>query len=156
MSPCSTCRRSARASAAFCRAVVRAERLMPSELGANVEGSRSSALFPHRGHAGALPERTNASNSCEQPRHRKSKSGMTVRRQLNAVSLPACQNAAIHMRRVLAVLVLCSTVAGCLAREPPPAREVRGHLVERTRTSMGSDVHFTAWTADEPAALAAF
>ena len=60
------------------------------------------------------------------------------------------------MRRVIALLVLCSPVAGCLSREPPAAAEVRGHLVERTRTSMGSDVHFTAWTADEPAALAAF
>src|SRR4051794_30864036 len=36
-----------------------------------------------------------------------------------------------------------------VAADPP-------HLVERTATSMGSELQLTAWTADEPTALSAF
>ena len=54
------------------------------------------------------------------------------------------------------LLVLCACIAalsGCNAEAPQVAA---GGIVERSRVSMGSEVHVTAWTADEPAALAAF
>ena len=40
--------------------------------------------------------------------------------------------------------------------EPPASGTASAHIVERARPEMGSDLRLTAWTADEPAALAAF
>jgi FAD:protein FMN transferase len=58
------------------------------------------------------------------------------------------------MRRCLA-LVLLTTIAAC--SPAPSGVEARsGGLVERARVSMGSELRLTAWTADEPRALAAF
>jgi FAD:protein FMN transferase len=58
------------------------------------------------------------------------------------------------MSRALVIVACLAALSGCRADTPPPAAEAA--LVERSRVSMGSEVHFTAWTADEPAALAAF
>jgi thiamine biosynthesis lipoprotein len=48
-------------------------------------------------------------------------------------------------------MVCALTVGACSATSTPAAR-----LVERSRVSMGTEVHVTAWTADETAALSAF
>jgi thiamine biosynthesis lipoprotein len=52
------------------------------------------------------------------------------------------------------MLTLAAAVTACGGATAPPAAEAG--LVERSRVSMGSEVHFTAWTADEAAAVAAF
>ena len=57
------------------------------------------------------------------------------------------------MTRLLVLCACIAAVSGCSAEVPQVAA---GEIVERTRVSMGSEVHVTAWTADEPAALAAF
>jgi thiamine biosynthesis lipoprotein len=57
------------------------------------------------------------------------------------------------MSRVLVVLV-CASLGGCGTDRVPPDTEAG--IVERSRASMGSEVHLTAWTADEPGALSAF
>jgi len=55
----------------------------------------------------------------------------------------------------ISVLVACALVlAGCSSGTEPQITPAT--IVERSRVSMGSEVHLTAWTADEPAALAAF
>ena len=58
------------------------------------------------------------------------------------------------MSRAL-VIVACIGLTGCRA-DTPPTNAVQGPLIERSRVSMGSEVHLTAWAADEPAALGAF
>ena len=58
------------------------------------------------------------------------------------------------MSRVL-VIVACIALSGCRA-DTPSTPAVQAALVERSRLSMGSEVHVSAWTADEPGALAAF
>jgi thiamine biosynthesis lipoprotein ApbE len=56
------------------------------------------------------------------------------------------------MRRALVIVGSLAALSGCRAdTSPAPAA-----IVERSRVSMGSEVHLTAWTSDEPAALAAF
>jgi thiamine biosynthesis lipoprotein len=54
------------------------------------------------------------------------------------------------------VLTLLASVAVATACSQPPPAARPSHLVERARTSMGSEVRLTAWTADEPTALEAF
>lgn len=49
------------------------------------------------------------------------------------------------------VPTVCALLVGCGDAGPPPAA-----TIERTRAAMGSDVHITAWAADETSALAAF
>jgi len=56
--------------------------------------------------------------------------------------------------RFAALLVLAIAVPACGGATAPPAGEAG--LVERSRVSMGSEVHFTAWTSDEAATAAAF
>jgi|SRR5688572_5095726 len=58
------------------------------------------------------------------------------------------------MSRAVVIIACVAVLSGCRA-DPPPAAAERA-LIERSRVSMGSEVHLTAWTADEPAALAAF
>jgi thiamine biosynthesis lipoprotein len=58
------------------------------------------------------------------------------------------------MSRALVIVACVTVLSGCGANSPPAAAE--SAIVERSRVSMGSEVHLTAWTADEPAALAAF
>src|SRR5689334_17863377 len=48
------------------------------------------------------------------------------------------------------LLLLALTACAKTPASPTP------HLVERTAASMGSELQLTAWTVDEPAALAAF
>src|SRR5436190_5906072 len=58
------------------------------------------------------------------------------------------------MQRKLAagfVLVLAIATACTQKADPPPSR-----LVQRAAPSMGTELRLSAWTADEPAALAAF
>lgn len=57
------------------------------------------------------------------------------------------------MTRTLPLLA-CVLLIGCRAGEPSPAAPA--DIVERSRVSMGSEVHITAWTADEKGALSAF
>jgi thiamine biosynthesis lipoprotein len=53
------------------------------------------------------------------------------------------------------ILVACAAaVSGCGADSAQPAAQAE--IVERSRVSMGSEVHLTAWTSDERAATAAF
>jgi thiamine biosynthesis lipoprotein len=59
------------------------------------------------------------------------------------------------MTRVLVLLACVSAMSGCRADNTPQASAEAG-LVERSRLSMGSEVHLTAWTADERGVLAAF
>src|SRR4030095_15574345 len=56
--------------------------------------------------------------------------------------------------RVSASLVCLLALSACVAAAPTPQEDPR--LVERSRVSMGTEVHVSAWTADEAAALAAF
>lgn len=58
------------------------------------------------------------------------------------------------MSRALVVVACLAAVSACRAHTPPAA--IESDIVERSRVSMGSEVHLTAWTRDEPAALAAF
>lgn len=58
------------------------------------------------------------------------------------------------MNRVGAILALTGAVA--CAGPTPDAPIGEAALVERSRVSMGSEVRLVAWTADEPAAIAAF
>jgi thiamine biosynthesis lipoprotein len=57
------------------------------------------------------------------------------------------------MNRFL-VICACALLSDCRADDRPPAAEAS--IVERSHVSMGSEVHLTAWTADERGALAAF
>jgi FAD:protein FMN transferase len=59
------------------------------------------------------------------------------------------------MNRLLVIVVSVAALSGCRAGSTPQQRAEAG-IVERSRTSMGSEIHLTAWTADERAALAAF
>jgi len=58
------------------------------------------------------------------------------------------------MTRALIIAACLAALGGCGKESAPPATEAG--IVERSRVSMGSEVHLTAWTSDEPAALAAF
>lgn len=55
---------------------------------------------------------------------------------------------------LIAIAILAATVASCSREtsEGPPSPR----LIERSHLAMGSEVKLTAWTADEPNALAAF
>jgi thiamine biosynthesis lipoprotein len=52
--------------------------------------------------------------------------------------------------------LLCLVAVLSIGCSRAPADVVEPHLVERTQPSMGAQARFTAWTADEPAALDAF
>ena len=62
----------------------------------------------------------------------------------------------------MAAVFICIAALGCGGNEPPPSQEPAApdssfaRLVTASRLSMGSSVNLTAWTADEPAARAAF
>jgi FAD:protein FMN transferase len=58
----------------------------------------------------------------------------------------------VNLRSSHVAAVACSALllAGCNAAAPPAAQ------VERARVAMGSELKLTAWTGDEPAAVAAF
>lgn len=58
------------------------------------------------------------------------------------------------MVRVLLLLACAAVSSGC-SRESP-SQAAPAEIVERSRVSMGSEVHLTAWTSDERAATAAF
>jgi thiamine biosynthesis lipoprotein len=58
------------------------------------------------------------------------------------------------MVRVLLLLACAAVSSGC-SRESP-SQAALAEIVERSRVSMGSEVHLTAWTSDERAAAAAF
>lgn len=58
------------------------------------------------------------------------------------------------MSRALIVIATVGILSGCRTDSAPQAAEAG--IVERSRVSMGSEVHLTAWTSDEPVALAAF
>jgi FAD:protein FMN transferase len=57
------------------------------------------------------------------------------------------------MRRAFVIVACVAALSGCRAESAPPAAP---EMVERSRVSMGSEVHLTAWTADERGALDAF
>jgi FAD:protein FMN transferase len=57
------------------------------------------------------------------------------------------------MSRAFVMVVCVAVLSGCRAESAPPAAP---EIVERSRVSMGSEVHLTAWTADERGALNAF
>lgn len=59
--------------------------------------------------------------------------------------------ASINAAMASAIVVLAAACAGRPAAERAPAR-----LVERARTSMGSELRLSAWTGDEAGALSAF
>jgi thiamine biosynthesis lipoprotein len=59
------------------------------------------------------------------------------------------------MRRVL-VMVACAAALGGCSTDSAPTKPAEAGIVERSRVSMGSEVHVTAWTADERGALDAF
>lgn len=59
-----------------------------------------------------------------------------------------------HLRFAV-VATLCALLASC-GQAPSSDRTPAGHLVERARLAMGSELRLTAWTPDEPAAIAAF
>ena len=56
--------------------------------------------------------------------------------------------------RVSVSLVCLIAVSACSGRTPAPT--VDAGLVDRSRVSMGTEVHISAWTADEAPTLAAF
>ena len=58
------------------------------------------------------------------------------------------------MTRVVVILACAAALGGCRAGDTPQAAQAE--IVERSRVSMGSEVHLTAWAADERGALAAF
>jgi FAD:protein FMN transferase len=58
------------------------------------------------------------------------------------------------MNRILVLVVCAGIVTACGSESAKKAADAE--IVERSRVSMGSEVHLTAWTADEPAAFAAF
>jgi FAD:protein FMN transferase len=59
------------------------------------------------------------------------------------------------MSRALVIVACVVALNGCKPGGTPQPAPAAG-IVERSRVSMGSAVHLTAWTADERAALAAF
>ena len=59
------------------------------------------------------------------------------------------------MNRALVMIACAAALSGCRAGSAPQQTAEAG-IVERSRVSMGSEVHLTAWTADERAATAAF
>jgi thiamine biosynthesis lipoprotein len=61
----------------------------------------------------------------------------------------------VDIARVIAVGGCIVALSGCHADDPRQSAASPA-IVERSRVSMGSEVHLTAWTADEPDALAAF
>jgi FAD:protein FMN transferase len=58
------------------------------------------------------------------------------------------------MTRALVLVACFAALPGCRADSAPP--DAPAEIVERSRVSMGSEVHLTAWTADERGATAAF
>ena len=58
------------------------------------------------------------------------------------------------MTRLLVLVACAAAVSDCRADSATPAAQAE--IVERSRVSMGSEVHLTAWTADEGAVLSAF
>ena len=69
-----------------------------------------------------------------------------------------CRAVTVGVLRLLAWSFASVTVRGRRdrVRRWHVTRRARPRLVERSRVSMGSEVHLTAWTADEAAAVAAF
>ena len=65
--------------------------------------------------------------------------------------MPECRGVV----RIAAVAAVFMLAGACSGAPDAPAGET-GHVVERARLSMGSEVRLTAWTADERNALAAF
>jgi thiamine biosynthesis lipoprotein len=59
-------------------------------------------------------------------------------------------------RRRLWLLVVAALAPACVESTPVTAPADTARLIERSRVTMGSLLTLTAWTADEPAALAAF
>jgi thiamine biosynthesis lipoprotein len=59
------------------------------------------------------------------------------------------------MTRLLALVACAAALSGCHA-DDIAQRAPAADIVERSRVSMGSEVHLTAWTSDEKAAAAAF
>jgi FAD:protein FMN transferase len=59
------------------------------------------------------------------------------------------------MCRVFVLVACLAFLGGCSADSAPP-KPAEASIVERSRVSMGSEVHLTAWTADERGALGAF
>jgi thiamine biosynthesis lipoprotein len=58
------------------------------------------------------------------------------------------------MTRVLVLVACAAAFGGCRADGTPAGAQAA--IVERSRVSMGSEVHLTAWTSDERAAASAF
>jgi len=65
--------------------------------------------------------------------------------------MPECRGVV----RIAVAATVCMLTGACSSAPVPPPAET-GALVERARLSMGSEVRLTAWTGDEPNALAAF
>jgi FAD:protein FMN transferase len=59
------------------------------------------------------------------------------------------------MHRILASVVCATTLSGCGA-DSAVVPQTPAQIVERSRVSMGSEVHLTAWTADQSGAVSAF
>jgi thiamine biosynthesis lipoprotein len=59
------------------------------------------------------------------------------------------------MRHVLVIIGCAAALSGCNSDSVPP-KPAEASIVERSRVSMGSEVHLTAWTANERGALDAF
>ena len=69
----------------------------------------------------------------------------------HALGVPAVT---ASVRRAACALVVCGAFAAACARSPTPAPAA--HLVERSHTTMGTELRLTAWTATSPRAVAAF
>ena len=59
-----------------------------------------------------------------------------------------------HIIRRLVVILFLPAFVGC--QDPPPSTPGGPRLIERSHQSMGAEAHLSAWTDDEPAAVAAF
>jgi thiamine biosynthesis lipoprotein len=60
----------------------------------------------------------------------------------------------VHIIRLAAALFLAAVLGGCNRGDAQPPQDPA--IVERSRVSMGSEVHLTAWATDDSATLAAF
>ena len=58
--------------------------------------------------------------------------------------------------RIVAAFLFAASVGGCASNASENSGPAATALVERSRVSMGSELHLTAWTADEAKAVAAF
>jgi thiamine biosynthesis lipoprotein len=61
----------------------------------------------------------------------------------------------IHPPRLVVAAACLLTSIAC-SRTSPPGPAPAAHLVERSHVTMGTELDLTAWTADEPRAVAAF